>query len=173
MPYILTIVGYPPAIPLPQDNYDNCHEFTKAAICALSASPNHQLSPMMQRYLVHLTDGVAARDVYINMVEQGNTTWFNQNTCANIPAGHLILFCTQGNIVDVSHSMMTTNADEWTGANNISSLGDVPDIFVHSAQNISGRVHNQGVMGGWHNNAFHGVVDDHSHQYIMHHIPIL
>ena len=116
------------------------------------------------------------------MIDANNTVQFFQANCINIPICSLIIFWYNS----VQHSMITTEANQWTGANNLSSLGiadalllggSAAGIGVYQYNNMSTRQHNHTIpRGGWSGtNMFAGATMTANPQqaYKMYYIPVL
>lgn len=110
-------------IELDEDNYTNCHQFSRAVFLKM-APDGHKYKGELQQ-ATDDTPGIT--DVYAKMIREGDAKRFEADQCALIPPRSLIIFADgQGmrdyNKLFIQHSMIAVESNCWTGANNINSF---------------------------------------------------
>lgn len=165
------------SVDMSTSEFSNCHVFSLTTIQVLLTKYSGNASGSIHSWINQFrvadpNDPDALINLYMAIYNSGQMQPLFQNNCAAAPAVSLILFL-DGPLDQkpfLQHSMLIRDADEWIGANNISSLGvpdqayplsgpDAPPTDVWGYPNMSHRTHLYGSRGGWKNNDMVSIID--------------
>lgn len=149
------------------NEFDNCHEFTKAVI--LELKKKKALNEGLDQFVSDLQTK-EIHDVYLSA--PGKVEFNKQDMETTINAPGLILFTTDLSSAPLQHSMIVIRENVWQGANNINSLG-AEDKYVHKFKNMDQRNYpdpNARIMGGWDEQGF--MCSLYGDKYTMYYVPL-